>query len=78
MLLNQFMCTESPVLVYGGVYGIADTRKDGITLPTLPSCDVVWWPGATPTILSVLSFFRHSPGDICCPDTFRLMTSGHV
>ena len=52
-------------------------------LPTLPSCDVVWWPGATPTILSVLSFFRHNPGDICCPDTFddtrtRVMTRGHV
>ena len=43
MLLNQFICTESLVLVqYSAgcrcmVYGIADTRKDGptITIPQL-------------------------------------------
>ena len=42
MLLNQFICTESPVLVqwYSAgcrcmVYGIADTRKDGLTI-TIP------------------------------------------
>ena len=72
MLLNQFICTESPVLVQwysAGVWCMVSPTPGKMASPSpSPSCDVVRWPGAARAGLH-----HHQ-----CPQLLQTQPGGHL
>ena len=71
MLLNQFICTESPVLVQysAGVWCMVSPTPGKMASPSpSPSCDVVRWPGAARAGL-----LHHQ-----CPQLLQTQPGGHL
>ena len=75
MLLNQFICTESPVLVQWYSAGcrcmVSPTPGKMASPSPSPSCDVVRWPGAARAGL-------HHPHHTQCPQLLQTQPGGHL